>query len=333
MNPIRAARHRKNRVGTPGPSNYPPGVNQTLDPSVITTQAALDYRRVERAIAFLTLHAPEQPELSQAARAANLSEFHFQKVFTRWAGISPKRFLQFLTVEHAKRQLRETKAVLQVTLDSGLSSPARLHDLFISAEAVTPGEFKSRGRGVAINYGIHPTRFGTCLLGVTARGICWLSFLNGDDQRSAVRELKSHWSGASISEQTNETGPLATRIFSELDGQRKRPLGLLLLGTNFQIKVWQALLRIPVGTIATYGSIGKMIGAPRAARAIGGAVGQNAIAYLIPCHRVIRQSGVLGGYRWGENRKRAMLNWEAARVAKSTVKTNETAHPHQASVP
>lgn len=295
-------------------------MNQTILPPAVATQAALDYQRVERAIAFLTTHAPEQPQLSQVARAAHLSEFHFQRVFTRWAGISPKRFLQFLTVEHAKRQLRETRAVLDVTLDSGLSSPARLHDLFISAEAVTPGEFKSRGGGIAISYGIHPTRFGLCLLGVTARGICWLSFPNAGDTQSAVRELKSHWSGARVSEQPGVTGPVTTRVFSELDDQGNRPLGLLLMGTNFQLRVWQALLRIPAGAVTTYQSIGAMVGAPRAARAVGGAVGENAIAYLIPCHRVIRQSGVLGGYRWGENRKRAMLGWEAARVVAATEK-------------
>ncbi len=289
-------------------------MNPTIAPPAVTTQAALDYQRVEKAIAFLTTYAPEQPALAQVARAAHLSEFHFQRIFTRWAGISPKRFLQFLTVEHAKRQLRDTRAVLDVTLDSGLSSPARLHDLFVSAEAVTPGEFKSRGGGIAISYGIHPTCFGLCLLGVTARGVCWLGFLRGNDTQSAVRELKSHWSGARVSEQPGVTGPVTTRIFSELDSQGNRPLGLLLMGTNFQLQVWQALLRIPAGAVTTYQSIGAMVGAPQAARAIGGAVGENAIAYLIPCHRVIRQSGVLGSYRWGENRKRAMLGWEAARV-------------------
>ncbi|MBE0540595.1 MAG: methylated-DNA--[protein]-cysteine S-methyltransferase [Verrucomicrobia bacterium] len=279
------------------------------------TQAALDYQRVEKAIAFLTAHAAEQPELSQVARAAHLSEYHFQRVFTRWAGISPKRFLQFLTVEHAKQQLLDARAVLDVTLDSGLSSPGRLHDLFVSAEAVTPGEFKTRGAGIKISYGFQPSRFGPCLLGVTSRGVCWLSFLNHNDRRGALRELRSHWSGASISERPRITGPVAARIFHGINGQATRPLGLLLMGTNFQIKVWQALLRIPAGMVTTYQAVAETIGAQRTARAIGGAVGQNAIAYLIPCHRVIRQSGVLGGYRWGTNRKHAMLGWEAARVA------------------
>jgi len=279
------------------------------------TQAALDYQRVEKAITFLTTHALEQPDLSRVARATHMSEYHFQRVFTRWAGISPKRFLQFLTVEHAKQQLLDAKAVLDVTLDSGLSSPGRLHDLFVSADAVTPGEFKTRGVGVEISYGFHPSRFGTCLLGVTSRGVCWFSFLSNRDKRGAARELKAHWSGAIVSEQPEVTESVAAQIFSGIEGQTHRPLGLLLLGTNFQIKVWQALLKIPVGSVTTYQAVGDMIGASHAARAIGSAVGQNAIGYLIPCHRVIRQTGLPGGYRWGEDRKRAILGWEAARVA------------------
>lgn len=290
-------------------------MNQTIvNPSVVT-QAALDYQRVEKAIAFLTSHAREQPDLSQVARAAHLSEYHFQRVFTRWAGISPKRFLQFLTVEHAKRQLRDSKPVLEVALDSGLSSPGRLHDLFLSADAVTPGEFKSRGAGIKIGYGFHPSRFGNCLLGVTARGVCWLSFLNNGNKQNAIRELKAHWSGAEVSERPDVTAPLAAQILPGIERQRNRPLGLLLMGTNFQIKVWQALLRIPAGAVTTYQRTGEMIGAPRAARAIGSAIGQNAIAYLIPCHRVIRESGLAGGYRWGGERKRAILAWEAACAA------------------
>jgi AraC family transcriptional regulator of adaptative response/methylated-DNA-[protein]-cysteine methyltransferase len=305
----------KNRVGAVRRRRYFARVNQASMNSTGLSQAALDYQRVEKVIAFLTTHAWEQPDLSQAARAAHLSEYHFQRVFTRWAGISPKRFLQFLTVEHAKQQLLNSKAVLDVTLDSGLSSPGRLHDLFVSAEAVTPGEFKTRGAGIEISYGFHPSRFGTCLLGVTRRGVCWLSFLNNGNKRVAVRELKAHWSGADVCEQPKVTELLAAQIFSGIGTESHRPLGLLLMGTNFQIKVWQALLRIPAGSVTTYQAVGATIGARKATRAIGGAVGQNTIAYLIPCHRVIRQSGLLGGYRWGEERKRAILGWEAARAA------------------
>lgn len=276
-------------------------------------QAALDYERIERAIAFLTEHYREQPNLAAAARAAHLSEFHFQKVFTRWAGISPKRFVQFLTVEHAKQRLAESRAVLDAAFDAGLSGPGRLHDLFVSAEAVTPGEFKSRGAGIHIDYGVHPTRFGPCLLGVTARGICWLSFLEQGSRAMAVAELRAHWSGAGFTERPEVTGPLAEKIFRDF-GERPASLSLLVMGTNFQLKVWQALLRIPAGAVVTYETLGRKLGDGNASRAIGNAVANNAIGYLIPCHRVIRKSGLITGYRWGSARKQAILGWEAARM-------------------
>lgn len=276
-------------------------------------QAALDYERVERAIAFLTGHYREQPDLAAAARAAHLSEFHFQKVFTRWAGISPKRFVQFLTVEHAKQRLAESHAVLDTAFDAGLSGPGRLHDLFVSAEAVTPGEFKSRGAGIHIDHGVHPTRFGPCLLGTTARGICWLSFIERGSRKTAVAELRAHWSGASFTDRPEVTGPLAQQVFRDL-GERPASLSLLVMGTNFQLKVWQALLRIPSGAVVTYETLGCKLGAGSASRAIGNAVANNAIGYLIPCHRVIRKSGLVTGYRWGGARKQAILGWEAARM-------------------
>ena len=278
------------------------------------TQASLDYQRIERAIRYLEAHCLEQPDLAAVARAAHLSEYHFQRLFSRWAGISPKRFLQFLTLEHAKRQLAESKAVLSAALDSGLSGPGRLHDLFVAVEAVTPGEFKSRGAGIQIEYGYHPTPFGPCLLGLTQRGVCWLSFLSDRRKQATLRELKAHWRSAAFAEQPDSTGRLASLIFPRLEEAQPRPLSLLLMGTNFQIKVWRALLEIPAGAVVSYEAIGARIGASRAARAIGSAVGQNAVAYLIPCHRVIRTSGSPGGYRWGEERKRAMLAWEAART-------------------
>ena len=279
----------------------------------LTTQAALDYRRIEKAISFLSAHSLGQPDLATAARAAHMSAFHFQRVFTRWAGISPKRFVQFLTVEHAKQQLLDAKAVLDVALDSGLSSPGRLHDLFVSVEAVTPGEFKTGGRGIEVSYGLHPSPFGTCLLALTRRGVCWLSFLTGNEAQCAVGEMKAHWFGAEFAERAGATESIARRIFNPLARQTDRPLGVLLMGTNFQIKVWRALLKVPAGSLTTYESLGAMLGKPGAARAIGAAIGQNAIAYLIPCHRVIRKTGLPGGYRWGEERKRAILGWEAAR--------------------
>jgi len=276
-------------------------------------EACEDYRRVERAIAFLQGHFLTQPDLAAIAKHVHLSEFHFQRLFTRWAGVSPKRFLQFLTVEHAKKQLTGSKAVLEVTFDAGLSSPSRLHDLFVTVEAVTPGEFKSRGAGLRIRYGLHATRFGTCLLAVTERGICWLAFVHDAPKVEAVEELKRHWRGAQVVESPATTSSFVERIFSQRKSNDETPLNLLLAGTNFQLKVWEALLRIPTGTVISYQALAREVCNARAARAVGNAVANNPIAYLIPCHRVIRNSGLIGDYRWGCVRKRALLAWEAAR--------------------
>ncbi len=304
----RIRQDRKIRVG--GRSSKAYLVNMiVLDKS----QDLLDYDRIEKAISFLAASHLDQPDLATVAQSVHMSEFHFQRVFTRWAGISPKRFLQFLTVEYAKQQLAASENLLATALDSGLSGPSRLHDLFVTLEAVTPGEFKRRGEGIEIHYGFHATPFGRCLLGVTARGICWLSFIEekaGDT--AAVRELKSHWSGARCIQDSSRTQPAVRQIFGKLGNGKRSPLGLLVMGTNFQLKVWNALLRIPPGSLISYDRIGEMIGAPKASRAIGSAVGSNCISYLIPCHRVIRKTGIVGGYRWGETRKRALLGWEAA---------------------
>jgi AraC family transcriptional regulator of adaptative response/methylated-DNA-[protein]-cysteine methyltransferase len=275
-------------------------------------ETAFDYARIEKAIGFLHEHFLEQPDLAAVARAVHLSEYHFQRLFTRWAGISPKRFVQFLTVEYAKNLLADSKAMLETALDAGLTGPGRLHDLFVSVEAVTPGEFKSRGAGIRVEFGFHSTPFGDCLLGTTPRGICWLSFLGAEGPRAAVAEMRARWGGAEFAEARAKTQPLATQIFERLQKPNGTPLSLLLLGTNFQLKVWQALLKIPPGSVVAYGGLGELLGAPNSSRAIGTAVGQNPIACLIPCHRVIRKTGLLGGYRWGEPRKRALLAWEAA---------------------
>jgi AraC family transcriptional regulator of adaptative response/methylated-DNA-[protein]-cysteine methyltransferase len=281
----------------------------------VAPDASIDYQRIEKAISFLHSHFLEQPDLAAVARSVHLSEYHFQRLFTRWAGVSPKRFLQFLTIEHAKQRLADSKSVLEATFDSGLSSPGRLHDLFVSVEAVTPGEFKSAGGGIRIHYGMHPCPFGTCLIGVTERGVCWLSFVGDTSPKEAVQELKERWNGATLFEHPEVTEPIANRIFCALGGGNASSVSVLLVGTNFQIKVWKALLAIPAGALVTYETLGKTIGDRQSARAIGNAVASNQIACLIPCHRVIRKSGLLGGYRWGEARKRAILGWEAARNA------------------
>ncbi len=269
-----------------------------------------DYPRIEQAILYLEDHYKEQPSLERVAAHLGLSEFHFQRVFTRWAGISPKRFLQFLTKENAKNLLDQSENLLETTLQVGLSSLGRLHDLFVTAEAVTPGEYKSRGAGLSIRYGIHPTPFGKCLIGVTERGICHLSFVQGSEG-DAIDALVSEWKEAEMVEDQQTTAPLIAPIFI-LDMREETPLRLHLRGTNFQLKVWQALLGVPSGAVTTYEGIAAQVGKPKATRAVGTAVGHNPIAVLIPCHRVIRKLGEFGNYRYGPARKKALLGWELA---------------------
>jgi AraC family transcriptional regulator of adaptative response/methylated-DNA-[protein]-cysteine methyltransferase len=278
-----------------------------------TTKMSTDYQRIAEAIHYLESNFREQPDLDALAAHLHLSPFHFQRLFARWAGISPKRFLQFLTAEHAKQLLEMAHSVLDASYATGLSSPSRLHDLFISVEAVTPGEFKNKGGGLEITYGRHATPFGDALLAATQRGICKLAFVGEEDWQALVNELQAQWPEAKLVENAAITQPLVAQIFPGETNNGQRSLHLLLRGTNFQIKVWEALLRIPSGGACTYEEVAQWIGQPSAARAVGNAVGANPIAYLIPCHRVIRKSGVIQDYRWGATRKKAMLGWESAR--------------------
>ncbi len=276
-------------------------------------QLSRDYARVEQAIRFLEENDHRQPSLKEVAESVNLSEYHFQRLFTRWVGISPKRFLQFLTKERAKELLENSRDVLQVAYETGLSGPGRLHDLFVACEAVTPGEFKQRGQGLAITYGFHPTPFGECLVAVTERGICHLAFVGPDGRQLALDALTSRWHNAKLVQDTAGTRPVVQQIFAWYAGQSPTRLQLYLSGTNFQIKVWEALLRIPAGAVASYEDIAARIGRPSAARAVSNAVAHNPIPVIIPCHRVIRKGGDLGGYHYGTARKKALLGWEAAR--------------------
>lgn len=262
------------------------------------------YQLMEQAIRYIEANVQRQPELEEIASAIGLSEYHFQRLFTAWTGISPKRFMQFLTKESAKELLNRSENLLDTTHQVGLSSLGRLHDLFVNTEAVTPGEYKSRGAGVNIHYGIHLTPFGKCLIATTERGICHLGFVDGSEGR-ALDSLVDHWKQATMIEDYKTTAPLVNRIF--LDAKLDAPLKLHLRGTNFQIKVWEALLNIPTGALTTYEHIAARIGNPRAVRAVGSAVGDNPIAYLIPCHRVIRKSGEFGNYLYGSARKKAIL--------------------------
>lgn len=271
-----------------------------------------DYDRIARAIEYLRRNAGRQPDLSAVARHMHLSDHHFQRLFTRWAGVSPKRFLQYLTVEHAKARLLASRSVLDLAGEVGLSGPGRLHDLFVSLEAMSPGEYRGGGAGLAIRYGIHASPFGRAVLAVSPRGICGLRFPERDEDVANL--VRRDWPHAELRRDDTGTAALATRLFTPLASRPGAPLAVLVKGSNFQVKVWRALLELPSGAVATYGEIARRIGHPGAARAVGSAVGANPVAWLIPCHRVIRESGALGGYRWGLERKAAMLGWEAARA-------------------
>jgi len=277
-----------------------------------------DYARIERVLNRLAAGFPAQPSLAEMAQAAGLSEHHFQRLFSRWVGVSPKKFLQSLSLEAAKQRLRDSASVLDAAFDAGMSGPGRLHDLFVTAEAVTPGEFKARGQGLTIRYGWHDSPFGDCLLMTTVRGVCGLAFAGAEGRAASLASLAQGWENATLVEDSEATRAVAERIFaspSRPPAGEASPLRLLLRGTEFQLKVWRALLATPPGTLTTYAGLAGRTGLPSgAARAVGTANGANAIAWLIPCHRVIRQTGALGGYRWGEGRKMAMIGWEAARV-------------------
>lgn len=272
--------------------------------------AEQDYQRIATAIKFLQESVLDQPTLDEAARHVGLSRYHFQRLFKRFAGVTPKRFLQHLTCEHAKLLLRQSTPVLETSFAVGLSSPGRLHDLLINVEAVTPGEVKTGGAGLRIDYGIHPTPFGDCLLAETARGICRLEFFEHDDSASVLTNLHVVWPKAELHNNQQKTALTVALIFTPLQQAVDTPLTLLLHGTNFQLKVWQSLLKIPPGTITSYGYLAKQLNQPNASRAVGTAIGQNPIGYLIPCHRVLRGDGEIGGYRWGTERKLAILGCE-----------------------
>jgi len=275
-----------------------------------------DFDRVAQTIRYLDRHHTGQPTLRELATAIQLSESHFHRLFHRWAGVTPKDFLQCLTVEHAKSRLRESASVLDAALDTGLSGPGRLHDLFVTLEAVSPGEFKRAGEGLTVHWGSAPSPFGTCSLGWTRRGIAHLAFEGRPGERGVPPELRANWPRAKFLRDDTQAGRLAKTIFNG-DGRTIRPLRAFVRATPFQLKVWRALVRIPEGHVASYHSIARQVGTPGAARAVGAACGSNVIAYLIPCHRVIRQTGVVTGYRWGDPRKRALLAWESTRLKAS----------------
>lgn len=276
-----------------------------------------DYERVEKAIRFLEGKTGSQPSLAEVAEHVGLSEYHFQRLFRRFSGVSPKRFLQFLTAEYARGVLLRSRTILEAAIDAGLSGPGRLHDLMVSVHAMTPGEVKNFGEGSTIRYGVHDSPFGECLIAATERGVTRLTFIPPGEFDRKFADLTLRWPGATFRKDRKGTRPLIERIFSRYRREGAYPISLHLAGTNLQIRVWEALLHIPPGAVITYGDLAERAGFPGAARAAGTAVGQNPIAYLIPCHRVIRSTGAFGNYGGGPPRKKAILGWEAARFGGS----------------
>lgn len=270
-----------------------------------------NYKRIELTIRYLDEHHTEQPSLTVLAEQVGLSPFHFHRLFTSWAGITPKDFLQCLTLTHVKERLREGESVLEAALDAGLSGPSRLHDLCVNLESASPGELKSGGEGWTISFGFADTPFGVCLIGESPRGICHLSFADSRDAKVAMAAFQKDWPHARLRRNDAMAERLAHRLFQRSPETASPPsLRAFVRGTEFQVRVWRALLQIKPKTLVTYGALASAIGKPTASRAVGTAVGQNPIAYLIPCHRVIRETGVIGGYRWGSIRKRAIITWE-----------------------
>jgi len=278
---------------------------------VLLVNQMTDYDRIAKAISFITEHADRQPTLDEIASHVAVSPIHFQRMFSRWAGVTPKRYLQALTLERAKQLLDESRPILEVTHTLGLSSGSRVYDHFVQLEAVTPGEYKLGGQGLTIEYAVCDTPFGDAFIAITPRGICSLAFVGDDGIEDLLSELNRKWPGATIRKNLEQTAEVIKALFGG-KAKSNRPLSLYVSGTNFQISVWKALLQIPPGTVTSYSQVAAAVGRPRSVRAVGTAVGANPIAFVIPCHRVIQKSGKLGGYRWGETRKHAIHAWESA---------------------
>lgn len=272
----------------------------------------VNYQRIEKAITFIQREFRQQPSLDDIAASVNLSAFHFHRLFTEWAGVSPKKFIQYISLEYAKDLLRTRETTLLATAhDTGLSGTSRLHDLFVSIEAMTPGEFKNGGKGLSIDFDFSHSPFGKVIVASTAKGVCRIAF--EDDESRAITELKQQYPEATYRKRNNDFHIAALRFFQK-DWEQLEKVKLHLTGTPFQIKVWESLLKVPRGNLATYRDIAQDVGNAKACRAVGSAMGKNSIAFLIPCHRVIQHSGHIGGYRWSPTRKSAMLGWEAALI-------------------
>jgi AraC family transcriptional regulator, regulatory protein of adaptative response / methylated-DNA-[protein]-cysteine methyltransferase len=276
--------------------------------------AADDYDVVRRAIGHIRGHWRQQPEIDAIAEAAGVTATELHHLFRRWAGLTPKAFLQALTLDGARQLLRDSASVLDATYEVGLSGPGRLHDLFVTHEAMSPGEWKSGGEGLTVRFGFHPSPFGQALVMATERGLAGLAFADAGGEAATLADMKRRWPKANYVADTARTAPIAQRIFDPSQWQHDQPLRVVLIGTDWEVRVWQALLKIPMGRLATYSGIAGKVCTPAAARAVGAAVGKNPIAFVVPCHRVIGKAGDLTGYHWGITRKRAMLGWEAGKL-------------------
>ena len=270
-----------------------------------------DYERISKAIEYLRTNYKEHPSLEQVAKEVYLSPFHFQRLFTEWAGVSPKKFLQYISLQHAKSLLQQHASLAETTYETGFSGTSRLHDLFITIEGMTPGEYKSRGQGLTIQYSFADIPFGEIIIASTSKGICNLFFI--ENRKHAIQELKRQWLNAVLKETTNAQHENLLLFFSN-DRNNLNKIKLHVKGTGFQLKVWEALLKIPMGQLTSYSSIAGMIDKPTASRAVGSAIADNPVAFLVPCHRVIKATGIIGEYHWGPVRKTAIIGWEAAKV-------------------
>ncbi|TGV04301.1 bifunctional helix-turn-helix domain-containing protein/methylated-DNA--[protein]-cysteine S-methyltransferase [Flavivirga rizhaonensis] len=280
----------------------------------MTEQEQINYNRIAKAIDYIRSNFKKQPSLNDIAENVHLSPYHFQRLFTDWAGVSPKKFMQFISIKYAKQLLKDKQASLfDVAYQTGFSGTSRLHDLFINIEGMTPGEFKNGGENLSINYSFAESPFGNIIVASTKKGICYMAFF--EDKRDALLKLKNDFPKASYNQVVDITQQNALFIFQN-DWSKLNQIKLHLNGTPFQLKVWETLLKIPMGNLSTYGSIAKEIGSPKASRAIGTAIGNNPVAFIIPCHRVIKSTGDIGGYMWGHTRKSAIIGWEAAKIKK-----------------
>jgi AraC family transcriptional regulator of adaptative response/methylated-DNA-[protein]-cysteine methyltransferase len=278
------------------------------------TVAAADYDIVRRAIAYISEHWREQPNIEAIADAAGVTSTELHHLFRRWAGLTPKAFLEALTLDSARGLLRDSASVLDATYEVGLSGPGRLHDLFVTHEAMSPGEWKTGGEGLTIRYGFHPSPFGTALVMATERGLAGVAFADKGEEKPALADMMRRWKKAEYVEDIARTAPVAQRIFDPKLWRAEQPLRIILIGTDWEVRVWETLLKIPMGRATTYSNIAAKVGSIKASRAVGAAVGKNPLSFVVPCHRVFGKSGDLTGYHWGLTRKRAMLGWEAGKM-------------------